>query len=701
MARSKKLPVDSSVHTLSGKDDLFSIWEARLERVHRIWTDLQNSVKPFYKAYENIFDRLPYQSDPNYLPVPMVFSNLKFRIPQLYLKDPFIHVSARTPFSAAGPDSFSQTFPVPTNIVGQNGMPITGVRDNVVGAEIIESAINYELKHIGFKHQAKLTIMDAHFAYGVLKFGYDTEYTYDPVKGEVEKVENPDGDSREGLEWNDLVQRDSLWAKRVSPWDFRYDPDIKQLDPWLSEARWVAFRSVRPYDDVMADPIYKNKAGLEATATTKTESPNLAVRKGPANVNDHIPGMQNSVGLSSYTADIEEKYVVLWEIWDKKTRKVFVIADGHKKFLRETDWPFDMQGFPCAFLHFEDVPDNRFPLSYFQPWFEHNEAMNVLESMDIDAVKRRLNKILYTEGSITPENLQKMEMPLANQFVEVSSPEGIREIKSTPTVMDTQPIISRLQQRVYELSGVSAQQKGAQAADTTATEAKIIQSNTDARAAEALDRVREWITVSVRKMIQIMQQLFTSKRLAPIVGEEAKQWVVYSKENIQGEYDVDVELMPFNPQRSEMMVKQLTDLIALFSKVAPPGMGLSDGHGGMVGVNMARLVEELMKAMGVQVKTKEVLVPMMPPMMPPSPMGGGPPPPQGASPPSPLGNSPNANHGSGGPPLPGEGKGANKRSSLASQGVGSMMLQAMREGGQPRLPGGNQLAGSATPSRGY
>lgn len=658
----KKRKVDASVSTLSGRTDTFSIWKNRLETTHRIWRGYRLYCQPFYDAYEGLFDDSSRNS--NYYSIPLAFAHAKFRIPSLYLKDPYFKVRARTPFSIESSGD-AAALGMPARILDSVGNP---VRDNVLGAEILENELAYSAKEDGFKWNAKLSILDALFCYGVMKLGYSTEHTYDPVMGPVEEaIAVPGDDSRETLEWNESVKRDMVWAMRVDPWDFRYDPHIKQLDPWLSQCRWVAFRTLRPVEDVKADKLYKNTAGLEGHG---------------------YPDDDKEMRSKSTSDDLDEPMAILWEVWDKKARKLYVIAEGHDKFLREEDWPFDMDGFPCAFIHYNDIPTFRrggyseqnpfgrvpgpFPLPDFANWHDLNKVLNMSFSMAVEAMRRNPDKIIYNKGAIEPQELNKLTSPLTKGLVEVNDVNSLKVLATSGAANDKLPVIQQAVQWIYQVSGVSGQQRGVSAAET-ATEASFINSNVEARQAESLDRVKDWMQVIARKRIQLMKQFFTKERIVPVVGREDFEWIPYTKDNIQGEYDVDVHLVPFDPTKPEVAAKQATDILALLSKFPQ----IPDGRGGFVQVNLARLVEEIISALPIRIPARELLIPVNPMMMQPG----------------------MAQPGQGGLPLPGEGSGADGRSPIASQGAGASMTQAAVEGG-PQSQGAGIRAGAMTPSRG-
>ncbi len=681
-----------NAQTEQGENDKFSLWKARLEDANARWRDYYNSIKPYYLAYEgtftNPYNGEKYNENDKYVGAPLAYAHVKFKIPLLFHKDPYIAVSARTPFTIENV-KVTQVVPVEGGMPGQNQLQ-TVVRDNVIGAEALESAINYDIKRMKLKQNAKASIMDGLFCYGVVKLGYDSEETYDPTTAPVEaavaEAEGED-DPRAGLGHDTTVVRGAAWAKRVSPWDFRYDLNINMLDNDLSQSRWVAFRKVRPLDAVKRDKIYKNTRGLQGTLVNDRET--LRADKGPDTpATDRIPGDD---GRRAFPTAVTEKFVELWEIWDKQDRMLYVIATGHQGFIREDPWPFDMRDFPLAFLWFNETPDTAFPVSDFKSWYQQNLVINICESMDIESMRRRMDKVFVRKGSMTSDEMENMTSALGKSVVEVADPNAdVREFKSSSgEVQLSQVVRSRANDRTYELSGVSAQQKGVTEPEKTATETAIVQSNAEARNAESVDRVKDWIECIARKLVSLMKQFYTKERLVPVIGREDFEWMPFSSKNIQGEYDYNVRLSVFNPTRPEIQAKQITDMIALFMRMPQ----IPDGMGQTYNVNLVKLVEEWMRATNSQVKPREVLMGPTPPMMPSAPGG-----PQQSGQPEGQGQQPPA--GGNAPPLPGEGSGANNRSPIASQGAGRAMMQAERQKAMATLGSGSMGGGAMTPARG-
>ena len=681
---------DNYAETAQGAKDRFSLWKQRLEDANSRWRDYYKSIRPYYLAYEgtfiNPYTGVVYSEDPKYVGAPLAFAHVKFKIPLLFHKDPYASVSARTPFTIEGVETI-QSQPVPGGQPGQNQLK-TVVRDNVIGAEALESALNYDIRRMKLKQNAKASIQDALFCYGLVKLGYDCGETYDPATAPVAEAvaaANGEDDPRAGLEHDTTISRGATWAKRVSPWDFRYDLSINMLDNDLSQARWVAFRTIRPLEAVKNDPIYKNTRDLEGTLVDDRET--MKADKGPDTpATDRIPGEERS---RAFATGVQDKFVELWEVWDKLDRKLYVIATGHEGFIRETDWPFEMRDFPMAFLWFNETPDTALPVSDFRSWYNQNLVINICESMDIESMRRRMDKIFVRKGSMSADEMENMTSALGKAVVEVMDPNAdVREFKSSGNeVQLSQVVRGRANERTYELSGVSAQQKGVTEPEKTATETAIVQSNAEARNSESVDRVKDWVECICRKLVSLMKQFYTKETLVPVVGREDFEWMPFSAKNIQGEYDYNVHLSTFNPTRPEVQTKQITDLIALFMRMPQ----IPDGMGQMYNVNIKKLVEEWMRATNSQVRARDILMGPTPPQMPSAP--GGPQPQQQGG--QPEGQGPQPPTGGNVPPLPGEGNGANNRSPIASQGAGRAMMQAQREKAMATLG-----SGAMSPSRG-
>jgi len=158
------------------------------------------------------------------------------------------------------------------------------------------------------------------FGVGPIKLGFDSEYGYDeslklPGIGGTTVQVNDDGDATE-----------SGRARLGRPWASAVDPrDV--VVPWgtkdIRYASQVFHRLVRSAKDVREDPRYTNTTGLRGTVSLK------GVTLAYSQVRDSTEQTlaQAEVGGAPQPKD-EQEYIELWEIMDRESRRVIIIAVG-------------------------------------------------------------------------------------------------------------------------------------------------------------------------------------------------------------------------------------------------------------------------------------------------------------------------------------------------------------------------------------
>jgi hypothetical protein len=151
----------------------------------------------------------------------------------------------------------------------------------------------------------------------------------------------------------------------------------------------------------------------------------------------------------------------------------------------------------------------------------------------------------------------------------------------------------------------------------------MIQDMSNARSADKLATVERSISEIAQRCVQLTQEFLTTEQVAKVVGEEgAAQWVPYSREDVQGEFDFVVEAGSTQPQNDtfrRQSAMQLLDAMAPFI-----GAGVIDA---------SKLAEHVLRT-GFGVKNPQDFIvqqpqqpeqagmPGMPPGMPPGAPGG-------------------------------------------------------------------------------
>ncbi len=429
--------------------------------------------------------------DAGIMPVNLFFKMVRTMVPRVYFRDPTV--------------SITQTLP------GD---------DLAVFAQILERVDNKLIRKLRLKGQMKQSIQDAFMCgTGILKLGFGAQYTPTPDDFSTE-APGAKHKPEQRLEYNSLVEPNMPWVQRVHPKNFVVPDKCLSID----EARWVAHELKMNLDDLKADPRFKHTLGIES------HRPLGSMIKDSDNVGSNA--------------------VLLYEIRDKKTNKVFVIAPNHsqKTLLMDDDKFLAQTGrfsfYPVVFNQADDcfwgVPDAQI----LDP--QQREAN---ETRTIIMKHRRLSimKMAVKRGAITPDEIEKMtgeSVGAAFEVDEMASFEPFNLVTAIPQGL-TQSL-AMVEQEAQEIMGLGANQFGEYApgsSDRSATEATIVNQATQIRIDERRDSVADTLTDIVAGMHVVIFQFWTQNQVIDIVGDEgANTWVQFTPDMLQrGTYEIDID----------------------------------------------------------------------------------------------------------------------------------------------------------------
>lgn len=515
-----------------------SHWEGAIEAARRWRDDIADAQgwKRFIKEYQGKWEMLEQNLDIPAIPINHVFSWVKTEQSRLYMNDPWITVNAKRV-------------------------------EDIGASQIAESVVNYLWGEIDLKRQGKLVLLDALLiGHGWLKVGYTANF------GIVESKEpkgpgRPKKDERD-VDTNEFVKSENVFAVHY-PWtDVVFDPTSTW--PAHHNARWIAFRWVKPLKAIQESSIYENTEDLKASDMTAIYGK---------------PNEQSPIGR-----DVQA--VIGWEIWDRDHKKVVTISPGHKKKLREIDWPeelLDKDGnalSPATMLSFNPVPGEAYPVSdikLFEPLLlEKIKA----RSIQVNHLKRWNRQIFMKPDLMTPENKANFKNAIDGAIIEIQGKanEDFFVPPYAPVQSDIYGIENAIDQDLREIQGQSPMDRGAPFKTNTRSvwEARYTLQGSGSRSEERRDIVEDFLAEVARKLLGIIQKKFDIPRLARIVGnrsilhalmsnsqnpklQEASQAgaLVFSwnKEDIQGEMDVDVVAGSTAPLDKESQIGQIESLV--------------------------------------------------------------------------------------------------------------------------------------------
>lgn len=514
-------------------------------------------------------------------PINLVYGYVHSEIPKLYFRDPYSTVN-----------------------------PAKG--NTIQRAKIMEPSLNYIKRELNLKYENFKVLLDALLiGHSWMKFGHSSE---------IEKAE--DGQS-------EFIKNEEIFAVHV-PWDeMLFDNYISKDPPY--DSRWLDHSIIKPLDE--ARDAY------------------------------NAPGLKSNISLSEDKRDqrgnIEEppdiQLVKLHETYDRDRKKILVWAEGYDRYLDKRDNPYEMEGFNFTMLKFNKVPGKPYPLSdifLIEP--QILERIKIRASQ-INHIKRWNRQLSIEEGSMSKEELEKLALGIDGAITERKrgsmAPQPLQYATMQAEIFQLDSLIDR---DMTDVIGQTSMDRGGEAKTETNTlgEAEMQQSSSSLRASKRQDTLEDFVEEGDRKIIQLLKQFQDVPRYVAITGKTPEQVIAelgpevgarfdgqglhFTKDDIQGEYDVDVKAgtsVPLNKNNRDKMLIKLLDL--------GPGIGIQPN--GPVSREIGKELMRDMELKAVEKAYEEEEMAMKAP--PPSPMPAPglppmPPPMPESLPPPPVGEMP-------------------------------------------------------------
>lgn len=513
--------------------------------------------KRFIKEYGGDFGHVQSSVSIPLIPINYIFSYVKSKIAQMYFRDPWISVNAKRV-------------------------------EDLGSAQIAEQVLNYVWGELNLKREMKMCLLEALIVgHSWIKTGYVAEFG--TVESRPVEKRGPGRPPKEEkiVDTNQYLKSESVFAYHV-PWDHVvFDPSAQW--PAMSNARWVAIKTVKPIRAIKESGIYENVDDLhEALTSTSKKMENSTVADAP--------------GKESGTNEI--KGAALWEIYDLDHMRVVTVSPGVEKYLRQIEYPEYLQGkLPLEMLYFNPLPGKAYPLSDIAA-----QEPQVIEMMKMNAIMmnhlKRFNRQMFIKPELmTNENKSNFKQGVDGAIIEVQAGSGPIEsnfyIPPYPPIQQDIYGVWNINMDLYRnVSGQSDMERGGQARTQTRTLGELRNSmqGSKARSDESIDSLEDFIGAVARKILTIMQQKYDLPKLARIVGAQTLQKAMlmnrpsaqdpvtaqqaytgessftWNKKDISGEMDVDVvagSTVPLNKENQ----------IALLEKLAPAlgSLGIQPG----------------------------------------------------------------------------------------------------------------------------
>lgn len=368
--------------------------------------------------------------------------------------------------------------------------------------------------------------------------------------------------------------KDDIFVEHVSSFDVFVDPEARRME----DARWIARRRIVPLDEVLDNPAYHNKKGLQGD----TPYPSVQGIPKPPGIPGYVEGQT--------TSPPEHERVTLWEYYNLKTRTVCVFVANHDRFLLEADWLMPFDGSPFIPVVDYVVPDSLWGYGEVKLIKSLQVELNKTRTQIIVHNKRFNRKLLYKERALDDRGKAALTTRVDGALIPVINDEDLKDVvlpvPDSPLPADRYQINNIIEADITAITGISDYERGAyNNVRRTATEASIIMDSSSLRQQDKLRRIEEAATEVGRRMKALAQTFYDSERWILITGSGWQMPIRFTKEDIEGEYDISVDAGSTEPQNQQMLMQDRERLYQLLSQNPF--------------VNQVEILKELLRAHGM------------------------------------------------------------------------------------------------------
>ena len=451
-------------------------------------------------------------------------------------------------------------------------------------APVREAIYNHLVTEIGMPSAVENMALAAYlYGVGIGKVGFDSQYGWAPEHD----IGVPGDEAGATMTQFDEAERrieyggngpGQPWFESVLPHDFVVPYGTKTLDT----ARWAAHRVVRHIDEVKADPKYTGTKRLQPTMSMKDVVESYLVTRPSYRLGSPI--------RTQRTTGDKPEYIELWEIHDRHTGKMLVIATDHDEFLRD-----EVDG---------TMPDGRLPfvdlafVPRVRSFWTTSDAFLLrphqaeLADIYLQGQKQRRSGVakMIAQGDAF-EQAEIDKLTSADVGVVVTTKPGVSLAQAITTL---QPFNNSLlyqdaeftRRASREMVGFSSNQFGEfdRSSRRSATEARIVADASNLRMDRRQTAVRDVYIKAMHRIGALIEQYWTLPQVIPYVGPDgAEKWATFTGPDLAGKYKCSLsftsEPPPSPSQKKNQAVAKAQTLLQMGADPAAVGRYLVEQIG--------------------------------------------------------------------------------------------------------------------------
>lgn len=514
--------------------DLVSLTKKRIDAWDRFAECMHKDMKDFYDMYTGqFFVRKDDIARDFYYETRLIYTTVNNFVPSIIMSDPDIFLKPQK-------DTSTQI------------------------AETVEIVSNYYWRELGIKEEVKKSLYDAYiYGFGIVKVGWNTKLS--PM-GKKFEDDSPGGEKT--FDVSEYVKKDAPFVNRISPFLFMWDPQARSLET----ARWVGEKIIKPIEAVINNNSYDKKA-LEL------------IQPNTYGVQDVIFG---SDGGAALVDDDPDKYVCLYEVHDREREILITLAEGVEVPLRIIPYPYKkLEGTHYTMLVLNPLPDKVEGTSIPELLRDQQIALNRARTLQMNHAKRCAR--IYgvdVNGAITDKDLEAISKAVDGTIVKINgSPDQIKPLDHAPLPQELFIIGDIAKGEALQITGQPPSDFGMPAGGrTSATEIQSMNTAKQFRVEDHRTIVENFAARITKKLIQIISDKLSDKKVVMITGEDKFIPFKFSKEDIQGEFDFSISAGSMNKASREVERQQLIQLLNIASQIP--------------NINVLEIVKKIMQTFG-------------------------------------------------------------------------------------------------------
>jgi len=404
------------------------------------------------------------------------------------------------------------------------------IADNILRARLTEYELNYWFRELGINKVNKKCVLD--------NAATNAGYAYLGYVKKQDEIANDDGEVTEN---EPQIRLKAPYVKRVCPKYVLFPPGFYELE----ECPWLAIGWPKPCCDVRE----------------RYEIEDLKAESGMSEKD--MDAMDMTAEMSEYLKGDEAGYVMLWQVWDKRSAKLISLVMGHEDALAVEDWPLDVEGFPLVKQRFNWTPDQQFGMPMMSAWLPQQKELNAARTVTRSREARTKSGVHVLQA---PEGWVDSYKKAGDGFVLEfgGDADDIRKVVQVdpglPPANSAYNYGSTQISDLFLISGLGQQQRGQGDPNIdSATASALVDKWAQIRQTDMGDVVRDFYINIARKLWMILKQFPDTKRTQMVLGPDGQlQHITYTLKELRGEFQFEMDLStmytedPMTKQRNAM-----------------------------------------------------------------------------------------------------------------------------------------------------